>query len=229
MYATCSSANGCTSDAAVISSIWSCFAGCRFTRKDGVALAYYKSFTNDASTVRRLLETADGKCGAWADLLRFSLLAQGIDSVKTVLYPLRCNGVNNGVNGFAVKTWTFDGNGTSGDVIFPYLNKANIPLVRDAGYNWGDIHEVNYDTGVRGQNNERPASLFQNHVVIWKGGMYYDPSYGLTYSDLVDFEANLSGFYKDIINSDGRSILFQKNPEGLQIDENNPYDGFLSY
>ena len=226
MYATCSSANGCTSDATVISSVWTCFAGCRFTRKDGVPLAYYKSFRTNATTAKRLLEVADGRCGAWADLFRFSLLAQGIDSVKVVISP---SNYVNGVNGFAVKTWTFSGDGTSGDVNFPYVNLVDECYILDTDYTWGNIHEVDYGVGIQGQNNERPASLFSNHAVIYKGNVYYDPSYGVTYSDLPDFDANISGFIKNVAEPGNRKILFQKNPSGVQIMESFPFDGLLSY
>lgn len=46
--------------------------------------------------------------------------------------------------------------------------------------------------GVAGQGNSNPTSLFSNHQVVKFGtpSVYYDSSYGVTYSSLADIDQN---------------------------------------
>ena len=51
--------------------------------------------------------------------------------------------------------------------------------------------------GLAAQNNPNPTADFNYHAVIKLNGKYYDPSYGVTYKDLMDFQKQaLAGFVK---------------------------------
>lgn len=114
-----------------------------------------------------------------------------------------------------VKTWSFTGTGTSGNVDFPYTNAfpASGNIVGSTQYNWGAPEEVSYTAGTVGQNNSKPASLFNNHQIIRHGSVYYDPSYGIQHNSLQSIDDSLSGFFK----MGAIALLFKKNPSGTQI------------
>jgi len=216
LYRSCSSATRCASESSIVSAVWTCFSGCNFKRKNGCPLTYYKSFTNEVFTVKQLLLTTDGQCSAWAELFRLSLLTQGIDSFLVIAKAPDYS------SGFAVKAWNFSGEGTSGNTVFPYQNNRAVIVddaqditdyIKDTYYEWGNVVEVSDGDGIRGQNNGNPASLFGHHLIVQKNGTYFDPSYGLIYSNIQEFDDNLDGFYK-LTNV---KVLFQKNPPGKQI------------
>lgn len=79
--------------------------------------------------------------------------------------------------------------------------------------------EVEDKVGIEGQGNKDPASLFQNHFVAQISGLYYDPSYEVTYDGrLQELDDKLKGFYiKDYHFNDPDRLLFRKNPTGCDI------------
>ena len=74
-----------------------------------------------------------------------------------------------------------------------------------------------YENGMRGQNNDRPASLFKRHFAVRFVGvnMIYDPSYGQMHRTHTTIDANMSAFF--VVHGD--RFCFAKNPEGDQIVE----------
>ena len=137
-------------------------------------LHYYLE-SNDYTTVAKLLEHGDGQCGAWALLFRDSLRTNGVSGpgIKMVR-PTECDW-------FGVREIDF-GNPTYPDA--PIWRYVHDPL-QDQGDL--DIHV----SDIPGQNTNPPASkLFTRHYVyLYAGGdgLYYDPSYGVTYTGPADF------------------------------------------
>ncbi|MDR0933316.1 MAG: hypothetical protein LBM70_09915 [Victivallales bacterium] len=209
-HISCTNADGDTNANQIVSSIWSEFSDINVKRKGGVTLTYYHSYLTNVTSVGGLLAGTDGQCGSWADFFQTALSIHGIDSDYILFTPLPFAG-----QGFIVKTWSFSGSGTSGNTDFPYMNAipANGIILGSSQYNWGTPEEVSYTSGTAGQNNSKPASLFNNHQIIRYGGVYYDPSYGIQHNSLQSIDDSLSGFY--MLGS--AALLFKKNPVGTQI------------
>ena len=212
LHIGCINANGKSNDQQIVSSIWGGFTGLNVKRKDGTPLSYYRSYLTEATSVGMLLQQTDGQCGSWANFFQTALSSHGIDS-DYIMFKHQ----DRSVNGFLVKTWSFSGTGTSGNVNFPYVNTfpPNGNLVDSTQYNWGSPAEVLYITGTAGQNNPKPASLFNNHQIIRHNGIYYDPSYGIQHASIQSIDDSLSGFF--IINTTPNALFLQKNPAGIQI------------
>ena len=134
---------------------------------------------------------------------------------------------------FLVKTWSFFGQGTSGDSDYPFLNVVEGPFsggdfyylnyTHESNYHWGTPMEVSYTIGTHGQNNPKPAALFGLHLLVstLNPDVFYDPSYGLKHTSLQSIDDTLSGFLlNETIHTSGPVkglMLFQKNKAGIQI------------
>jgi hypothetical protein len=199
---------------------WDEFTDCKVWRIDGKRLSYYKNYDPigpvdipgvGTSVIRsyQLLAApeADGQCGSWADLFIRVRQIQGIASPN-----IYCTFVSTNNDGFAVNEWNFTGAGTSGNTTYPYLNisplsstnpvvidklKENIDATYKTNYYDWAYSEVTRGVGIAGQNNSDPASLFGNHQVVKITGTYYDPSYGKTFTSLVNIEDKaIAGYFK---------------------------------
>jgi len=80
--------------------------------------------------------------------------------------------------------------------------------------------EVTYETGTPAQGhtvNSKPPALFPNHMLAIVNGVYYDPSYGRTYSSLQDMENQvINGYFKratTTLNGATINCLFFKQKE----------------
>ena len=212
LHIGCANANGKSNEQQIVSCIWGGFTGRNVKRKDGTPLSYYRSYLTEVTSVGMLLQQTDGQCGSWANFFQTALSSHGIDS-DYIMFKHQ----DHSVVGFLVKTWSFSGTGTSGNVDFPYIN--TLPpsgnLIDSTHYNWGSPAEVLYIAGTTGQNNSKPASLFNNHQIIRYNGIYYDPSYGIQHSSIQSVDDSLSGFF--IINTTSNAFFLQKNPAGIQI------------
>lgn len=124
-----------------------------------------------------------------------------------------------------VRHWNFEGNGSSGNIEYPYINNVYLKInqndflfnfISEADYFWRGTPEVRYSEGTPGQNNVKPASLFGNHQFIWEEGTrtWYDPSYGLKDQNEQQMDNARSGFFR---KGEGASLFFQKNPIGDQV------------
>lgn len=195
-------AKGDTTEAKVISDIWSLFPGLTIKRKDGTPLKYYETFSGGSCfTTGGLLAMGQGQCSAFASLFLDLLKAQGIATTtdgKDIKYAVVQYKGDTTNGGFLVKNWSFNGAGVSGVAAYPYLNLPPLDgssFVGANSYKWGyaDVTDV---AGVPGQNSANPASFFNNHQIVKIGTAYYDPSYGLTYTSLKDMEAQaIAGYY----------------------------------
>ncbi len=231
----CKNADSENTEANCTSKIWSEFTDRDVRRVDGVQLTYYASYTCGNVTTASLLANGDGQCGSWAKFFIDMRKVQGIDDTdEYVIFEPMAD------DGFCAKNWTFTGAGSSGHATYPYLNLPDSPLVGATSYNW-KFSEVDDATGIPGQGNANPASLFNNHQVVISG-QYYDPSYGVQHATLQVIDDNaIDGFYIGPgtypvdeptvnldLNGDGDKtdmgvnttvMLFRKNPAGLNIKE----------
>jgi hypothetical protein len=156
-------------------------------------LKYYATFGADnVTSAPEMLENPNdqGQCGAWADLLQYSLAANGVSSdIIRVAPPATAPDDPNGYSGFAVKNirfWSppkFPGHHWPYEIWDPadYYDPDNTtPAEKDLG-------EVAID-GIPGQNNSAPQSkIFGVHFIVLHGTTYYDPSYGTTAASAADY------------------------------------------
>jgi hypothetical protein len=205
--------------------IWSKFTGLSVHRVDGTLLTYYASYRTNNYETADLLRDGDGQCGAWAKFFWATLVAQGVTGIHYAwLGP--DSSTTDGATGFAVANWSFASAGTSGDPDFPYLNTyAGSPInTAGTGYEWL-YAEVTDSSGIAGQGNANPKSIFENHQMlkIWDGSKftYYDPSYGATYDNLDRIDATIAGYYRATTFGGNAAFFFWKNetPSGTHLDE----------
>lgn len=207
----------------VVAAIWQHFAGpANITTWDGRALYYYQTNTTCSQCVtdlQHLLVQTNGNCHAFQNFLEDCLLVHGLWTESGVwtnyqyvtVYASRANSPED-VN-FLVNNWGTNNAGTSGNTNYPwqifttlnppyYFEMVPVPYPPD-GY--GDLTSL---TGVAGQNSATPSEkVFYNHqfLVYYTtagGKIYYDPSYGITYSSTApapDMEQSaIFGFSTDL-------------------------------
>ncbi len=161
-----------------------------------------------------LIENAEGQCGSFALLLAASLRLQGLTQSLDYVFA---RPVTSNAAGFFIKNWNY---GSARGVPlpevagFPYMNLYYGNSRVDSkswkkiySYDWlpngFDVTDV---SGVSGQGTLNPASIFNNHQFLRIGSAanptqvtYYDPSYGVTYSSLQDFQnKSVTGFFKAV-------------------------------
>ncbi len=218
------------------------FSGRDVQTKSGQPLYYYKNWLTSSDRYGDFLMTRDGKCGAWAKFFADTLKGMGAtlpDKPYAMLTPDGAGG------GFLLNDAVY----CPGQLIagqpgypnpfpanYPYFNTYKKPGVYKFPYTtdryiWGEAVNTGAEVNVTGappaQNNTNPLTLFNNHVTVYIGGTYYDPSFGVTYSTLQEFDEKIAFFFKDpeelrpkISNAaeDRRFVyFFQDNPAGLSI------------
>ena len=165
------------------------------------------------------MKNGDGDCYAWAKFFIDIFKVQGIQEENNLVTI----GTVNPNEGFVIKHWTFPSLGNSRYPAYPYMNLPALPVgtawIGNTSYNWR-YEYVPYASGVPGQGNPKPPSLFHRHVVVSMNGQYYDPSYGLTYTNLQDFSDQM------IIGYWTRSTNFPVNEVTVNLDLNN--DGMIT-
>jgi hypothetical protein len=201
------SKTGATDANTAVANTWSLFGGsgpANITTWNGKLLYYYKAncgWANSATDTTSLLASANtanawaghGQCGSFANLLIDSLAANGINSDFTTASP------KSSPDGFIVKDWT-----TNGPVAYSGNYCYKLTLVTEAdgsigmvptptGMVYGDLTKLSTKTG---QNTSPPSEeAFARHFIVKYPpgpplgvGTYYDPSYGVTYTDATNFE-----------------------------------------
>jgi uncharacterized repeat protein (TIGR01451 family) len=235
-------AKGETTEGGAIAKIWS-----EFTDRSVKAvnreypLTYYAAYTDRCTNTGDLLRDGDGQCGAWTSLFLSMLKAHGIERPGSYILveARKPAGCEEGCEyGFLVKNWRFTlGNGSSGFPQYPYLNIPAIPLVFPGGnsYRWHSADWEDDLSGLPGQGNTNPASLFNNHQIAHIDGTYYDASYGRTYHSLSEMDQSvIAGYFrKQLWPVDAAKLgldrnrgkvqwpayLIRENPEGLDLVE----------
>jgi hypothetical protein len=125
---------------------------------------------------------------------------------------------------FLVKKWAFGTPTVSTDPPYNYefLLNANGSMVGVA--NFGDIAN---QAGIAGQGLTTPAEkAFILHCIQKYNGVYYDPSYGVTYANDADFQTNAVAGYgiKDPVQDVPGRIKFdvkQVIPNSIEIQLSN--------
>lgn len=209
--------SGGATDAATATDItWAGFSNRNVTTWDGRKMYYYKNEPNNVigflgcGSYDLLIQTNpdSGLCSAFATLFMGALAVNG---VPANLYTVRATDGTEMV----IKNWAFTSTSpppplappeyqwklkvNSGDRMVPALDQ------------YGDL--TNSD-GMAGQNTGTPSEkIFRNHEIVKIQDTqnlqpFYDPSYGLRYKDMSDFEKQAvegyaRDFSEDIISENG--------------------------
>ena len=83
--------------------------------------------------------------------------------------------------------------------------------------------EVTYETGIPAQGhtvNPKPPASFPDHMLAIVNWIYYDPSYGLTYSSLQDMENQMIDGYRRI---DANDVKFRQKESSHRLREMRRY------
>lgn len=193
-------------------------------------LTYYKHpfpeyDTHSIVTEEEMLEY-DGECGAFARLWDQVLASQGmLSSVKGVWTV-------DPAENFLVKSWFFSEAPTWPDSVYAYLNEAPDairevlinaddeeiyrwhPDIRRSShqYEWVGEPEVSDDPGgLPGQGVQNPYSDFGTHYLVLQNDILYDPSYGLTFQSLKEWEeSSIEALFRiDVVLApDGHANMF---------------------
>jgi hypothetical protein len=192
---------------AIVAGTWDLFTGRNFTNYAGQPLYYYKSLATQNVTVASLLQYHDGQCGAWDKLFLDMLMINGVrpaGDYVTVVPGERPPFTSD--QGLLVKNWVFTGPGSSSNPLYPYIWTPT----------HGDVQHAKIGN-IGGQNNPNPKAYFDNHQIAYINGTFYDPSYGVTYTSLLDMEKKaISGFY---FISNGVWFVRQVTPQTAQFSD----------
>jgi len=203
VHLACSNAGASTATAA--SQTWALFStgsGPTDVKTwNGMDLYYYQpgyNFSDNTDkgsvTVPGLLTIGRGQCGAWTVLLRLAWAVNGITSSHITA---RCAGAA----GFWVKDWSLLT--TSRPFWFqgPAFDMIPTPLAGALSYYDDPSNQANFvnlDTikgqGTAGTDKCPSEKCFENHQFALHDGTYYDPSYGVTYTDEANFQSTLAGW-----------------------------------
>jgi hypothetical protein len=215
--------DGATTQADAIAKSWSFFGSGTAPNDvktwDGRPLIYYPpgvSFLGCAINAEKLLTTPDGggRCGSFAQLMQNVLAVNGIASTIATVVATEDTG-------FLVKNWTFSTTPTyAGDPQYRWNFQANptpgnfndmVPVPPGGVY-----ADMTSEVGVPGQNAATPSQKAHvNHAIVRAAGVYYDPSYGLTYASRSDFETKAIDGYIKRIPSDPPGAWRVRKSNGL--------------
>ena len=224
----------------IIAQTWKIFQTKNVTNKqvdpmfNGRQLKYYDQWDAKAITMKDLLVSLDGQCGAFTDLFISSCKAAGART--TVYKEVEFTPVKVDDAWMLINKWDWQGNGTNNNNTYKYWNTVADPTMAPfnldftgtnkfykknaAGkwdYYWGLTAEVTDDkTGISGQNTANPLSNFVSHVTVDIGGKIFDPSYGTGpfVSTLQWEDESVSGFMApDFTPQFTHRLIMRKNPQ----------------
>ena len=194
---SCRNAQYKTNDKDIIAGIWTEFTDQVVLNYNNDSLFYYKNKSTPYVTLATLLKYKDAECYTFAQLFLAAIKIQGVVRTNNYVYieakGTACNGRI--VDRFLVKNWQF------------VKTSSNAPCAEFA-YTTGGLTKL---PGIPGSCTQTPASHFGNHQIAKIDGVYYDPSYGATFSDLTDAKTkSLSAW--GLMNSNGSiGIYFTKD------------------
>jgi hypothetical protein len=191
VHLACSTPGATTPDAA-FANTWSHFSGKAVKTWDDQPLHYYKTgttFLQNMGSAAALLQDTNhsGGCDAFVDLLHSAAGVNGVWTTNVTLKPSTPYGANK----FLVKNWSFTGGQTIWWFVFA-TGSADM-VVGQSGHNFLDCTDI---LGLAGQNSPWPSQkVFDNHRIIQKGTVYYDPSYGFSSNSKRNYEeAAVAGY-----------------------------------
>ncbi|HEX5218682.1 MAG TPA: hypothetical protein VFZ59_03880, partial [Verrucomicrobiae bacterium] len=169
---------GATNDDQAVANTWSFFAGPANVKTwNGLPLTYYGTPSGGSNvTFLKLLERRDGQCYAFGELLYAAFKMNGITNAvwTSVRAPFE-------LQGFGIKKIEFDTNNPAypSEPIFKFAEtNLNITI-----------------PDIPGQNTNPPqAKLFEEHIVLKRGGLFYDPSYGTTTTSATAYTTNVAAW-----------------------------------
>lgn len=188
----CRNTDGLDTETDVIAGIWTDFTDQEMLTWDGDSLKYYNPMYSFNVTLSSLLQFRNAQCYTYSKLFLSTIKIQGI--VRTSNYvnitPIGNTVCSNTVNRFLVKNWSFGTPTAGGECAdFPYKNTYTSLLPFPyTSYNF-ITEEVSDEDGLAGQGSANPSSYFNNHQIALIDGVYYDPSYGVTYPSIAAIPA----------------------------------------
>jgi hypothetical protein len=200
---------GATTQVTAFQNTWQQFAGpANVEGWDGRSLYYYEQgvgFSGCATDSVGLLTspTGSGQCGSWAHLFMDALAVNGISSNWTTVTPSVANEMLINSWSFSNKP-TYKANAPWEYNFTPVVESGALGMVPlPSGSVFGDLTS---DAGLPGPNSATPSEkFFARHFIVKApsglsvGGPYFDPSYGVTYSDACAFESQAVAGYADQI------------------------------
>jgi hypothetical protein len=177
VHLACSNGHATDTNAAVANT-WALFAGpANVTTWDGTKKLYYYQNGdgwNTATDVAGLLSSQNGNCVAWRNLLLDALLANGISADRVY--------VSSPGQYFLVRAWNFGSSSFTNTPPYNWMLRFPTTIV-DTSSGVGVYGDLTNLGTLDGQNTAPPAEkVFGNHRILGYGGLYYDPSYGVTFS-----------------------------------------------
>jgi hypothetical protein len=227
LHHACVHAKGQITDFAIYKKVRDYYKGKAVTRGDGHILKYYGIWIVDNTTTASLIKNGDGQCGSWASMFIDVLKTQGIQS------PNNYTTIESTTmfEGFYVKTWkAVTATGSTGNSNYPFLNIwkeiLSMQPITLTGYSWvvstsPGSPEVKELLPLDGQNNPTPNSRFGNHQFVKMFSEYFDPSYGVIYTNTTDMDNALTHLFRisPFVHPDGvgKADFIRKNPTGVNI------------
>lgn len=169
---SCRNAQYKTNDTAIIAAIWTEFTDQIVLNYNDDSLFYYKNKSTPYSTLAQLLKFKDAECYTFCQLFLAAIKIQGV--IRTNNYSnIAASGTacgNYKIYSFLVKNYDF-------------LQKAGNAPCADFPYGQAGVKKR---PGIPGSCVKTPSSSFGNHQVTIIDGVYYDPSYGHSFSSLAE-------------------------------------------
>jgi hypothetical protein len=195
----------------VVDNVWANFAGPAnvkawnpTTRVFDRPLHYYKDGVIQqavATTTSGLLMEENGQCFAWMELFLDALKIHGESTSQSVQIN---GGGDDGDLLLVIKNWQTVQNAPDPPHI--RLPTADPNFSCGAGHvQYGDMISAD---GLPGQNTATPyVKIFGGHAVAKYNNIYYDPSYGVTYTSIQDFEEKaIFGYGVNDVERDRRNM-----------------------
>ena len=196
--------------------LWNKFTPVSLEDATGTPLYYQQpgiGWNNIASSASQLLQTKNGESAAWCELLA---LACRVNGIATVPYYVETQRTDYPYDmGFLFKNWTVAYNNPYPyEPGYPYflrtanfavpvdiLNFEMVPAYSGTG-NYGDLTST---TGIIASDRSTPAEKVActHHVlkITAGGGIYYSPSYGVSFANSSSFESQLVFGLRKIITN----------------------------
>ena len=188
-YIGCKNADGANTNEEMIAAIWEDFTDLVVLKPDGDPLLYYGpvGLCTDLGT---FLTTGNGYCTIFANFFLSLLKVQGFTEANNSITFWVSQTTDCGtMNMFLVKNWNFN---------TPQNLCDDLPYISTPFYYY-DADDATDLLGVAGQSNANPPGWFGSHSIIEVNGVIYDPSYGVTYSNIDALEDEVMdgfGYYQ---------------------------------
>jgi hypothetical protein len=204
---SCRNAQFKSTEKDIIAGIWTEFTDQIVLNYNNDSLFYYKNLSTPNVTLATLLKYRDAECYTFAQLFLAAIKIQGIVRTYNYVYlEPKATNVCNGkmVDRFLVKNWSF-------------VTATSNPPCSAFPYGTGGIKKL---PGIPGSCTRSPASHFGNHQIAKIDGVYYDPSYGASFSNLSELKTkSLSAWGLMIFANSAVNLYFSKDLSVCEMGE----------